>query len=299
MTTEVFEGRITMAKTLPTFDQLLNPLIKALRALGGSGSIQEIYDKVVEVERLSEQVLSQPHGENGDQTEVAYRLAWARSYLKKFGLLENSKRGVWSLTAQAKDVDKVNPQEVVRAVRALSKKGAKTVEQLAPPETPDELLQEEAQEEAWKLKLNSILTKLEPAAFERLAQRVLRELGFIQVDVTGRSGDGGIDGRGIARINGVMSFHVLFQCKRYKGTVGPGEIRDFRGAMVGRADKGLFITTGVFTPAAVKEATRDGAPPIDLIDGEEFAVQLKELGLGVRKELIETIKIDEKWFEGV
>lgn len=289
-----------MAKTLPTFDQLLNPLIKALRALGGSGSIQEIYDKVVEVERLSEQVLSQPHGESGDQTEVAYRLAWARSYLKKFGLLENSKRGVWSLTAQAKDLDKVNPQEVVRAVRALSKKaGGKTVDQLAPPETPDQLLQEEAQEEAWKLKLNNILTKLEPAAFERLTQRMLRELGFIQVDVTGRSGDGGIDGRGIARINGVMSFHVLFQCKRYKGTVGPGEIRDFRGAMVGRADKGLFITTGVFTPAAVKEATRDGAPPIDLIDGEQFAEQLKELGLGVQKELIEIIKIDGKWFEGV
>jgi restriction system protein len=289
-----------MAKTLPTFDQLLNPLIKALRALGGSGSIQEIYDKVVEIERLTELVLSQPHGENGNQTEVAYRLAWARSYLKKFGLLENSKRGVWSLTAQAKDLDKVNPQEVVKAVRALSKKGgAKTAEHLAPPETPDDLLQEEAQEEAWKLKLNSILTKLDPGAFERLAQRMLRELGFIQVDVTGRSGDGGIDGRGIARINGVMSFHVLFQCKRYKGSVGPGEIRDFRGAMVGRADKGLFITTGVFTPAAVKEATRDGAPPIDLIDGEEFAEQLKELGLGVRKELIETIKIDEKWFEGV
>ena len=289
-----------MAKTLPTFDQLLNPLIKALRDLGGSGSIQEIYDRVVEVDQLPEAVLSKPHGENSDQTEVAYRLAWARSYLKKFGLLENSKRGVWSLTAQAKDLDKVNPQEVVRAVRALSKKGAsKAAEQLSPPETPDELLQEEAQEEAWKLKLNGVLTKLEPGAFERLAQRMLRELGFIQVDVTGRSGDGGIDGRGIARINSVMSFHVLFQCKRYKGSVGPGEIRDFRGAMVGRADKGLFITTGVFTPAAVKEATRDGAPPIDLIDGREFAEQLKELGLGVRKELVETIKIDEKWFEGV
>jgi restriction system protein len=245
-------------------------------------------------------VLSQPHGENSDQTEVAYRLAWARSYLKKFGLLENSKRGVWSLTAQAKDLDKVNPQEVVRAVRAMSKKsGPKTTEQLAPREIPEELLQEEAQEEAWKLKLNGILTKLEPGAFERLAQRMLRELGFTQVEVTGRSGDGGIDGRGIARINGVMSFHVLFQCKRYKGTVGPGEIRDFRGAMVGRADKGLFITTGAFTPAAVKEATRDGAPPIDLIDGEEFAEQLKELGLGVKKELVETIKVDETWFQGV
>lgn len=289
-----------MAKTLPTFDELFNPLIRALRALGGSGSIQELYEKVIELERLPEAVLSQTHNDNSDQTEVFYRLAWARSYLKKFGLLENSKRGVWSLTARAKELEKVNPVEVVRFVKALNRKsGAKTAEPHARREIPEELLEEEAQEEAWKLTLSGVLSKLAPAAFERLAQRMLRELGFTQVDVTGRSGDGGIDGRGIARINGVMSFHVLFQCKRYKGTVGPGEIRDFRGAMVGRADKGLFITTGIFTPAAVKEATRDGAPPIDLMDGEEFAEQLKELGLGVRKEMIEAITVDEAWFDGV
>jgi len=295
----LFGGR-KMAKTLPTFDELLNPLIRAIRALGGSGSIQELYDKVVELEQLPEAVLAQTHTENGDQTEVAYRLAWARSYLKKFGLLDNSKRGVWSLTAQAKDLDKVNSAEVVRFVRALSKKnGTKKAESLTSQEIPDDLLKEEAQEEAWKMKLSAVLTSLAPAAFERLAQRMLRELGFTQVEVTGRIGDGGIDGRGIARVNGVMSFHVLFQCKRYKGSVGSGEIRDFRGAMVGRADKGLFITTGVFTPAAVKEATRDGAPPIDLIDGEMFGEQLKELGLGVQKELVENIKIDDKWFKGI
>jgi restriction system protein len=140
---------------------------------------------------------------------------------------------------------------------------------------------------------------LTPAAFERLVQRVLRESGFIRVEVTGRTGDGGIDGRGIARIHGLMSFHVLFQCKRYKGSVGPGEIRDFRGAMVGRADKGMFITTGTFTPAAVKEATRDGAPPIDLLDGNEFADKLKELKLGVRTESVEVVSIEDQWFENV
>jgi restriction system protein len=134
-----------MAKNFPTFDQLMNPLIEALRALGGSGSIQEIYDKVVELERLPETVLSQQHNENSDQTEVAYRLAWARTYLKNFGLLENSKRGVWSLTSQAKDITKVNSQEVVRAVRALSKKnGAKAHEQPASQDIPEELLQQEA-----------------------------------------------------------------------------------------------------------------------------------------------------------
>ncbi len=96
-----------------------------------------------------------------------------------------------------------------------------------------------------------------------------------------------------------MSFHVLFQCKKYKGTVSAGEIRDFRGAMVGRADKGLFITTGMFSPAAVKEATRDGAPPIDLVDGDELAGKLKELGLGIKRELVEAVHVDEGWFDNL
>jgi restriction system protein len=283
-----------MAAKLPTFDRLMNPLLRALRALGGSGSIEEIYDKVVELEKLPEEVLAQVHdAEHSTQSEVGYRLAWARTYLKKYGFLENSTRGVWSLGAKAKDIEEVDPQEVVRTVRAQDKREAPhKADETVPAEVPDE--------EQWKQHLHMILTqKLAPAAFERLVQRLLRESGFTQVEVTGRSGDGGIDGRGIARIHGFMSFHVLFQCKRYKGSVGSGEIRDFRGAMVGRADKGLFITTGTFSPAAVREATRDGAPPIDLVDGVELAAKLKELGLGVRREMIENITVDEQWFASV
>jgi len=139
----------------------------------------------------------------------------------------------------------------------------------------------------------------ESGIIERLVQRVLRESGFTQLEVTGRTGDGGIDGRGIARIAGLMSFHVLFQCKRYKGSVSAGEMRDFRGAMMGRTDKGLFITTGTFTPAAVREATRDGAPPIDLLDGNEFAEKLKELSLGVTTETVQVYTVDETWFANI
>jgi restriction system protein len=128
---------------------------------------------------------------------------------------------------------------------------------------------------------------------------VLRESGFTQVEVTGRTGDGGIDGRGIARIHGLMSFHVLFQCKRYKGSVSASDIRDFRGAMMGRADKGLFITTGTFAPAAVKEVTRDGAPPIDMLDGDDFAEKLKELGIGVSTKTVEVYTVDENWFSNI
>lgn len=283
-----------MPRKMPTYDQLFNPLLRALKALGGSGSIEEIYDKVVDLEKLPEDIISQLHdAEKSSLTEVGYRLAWARTYLKKYGLLENSSRGIWSVTAKAADVKEVLPAEVVKFVRATLKNTSETLElEAAPPDIQQEL--------DWQQQLHGILTKkLSPAAFERLVQRVLREAGFTQVEVTGRSGDGGIDGKGIARIHGLMSFHVLFQCKRYSGSVGPGEIRDFRGAMVGRADKGLFITTGTFTPAAVREATRDGAPPIDLVDGTEFANKLRELRVGITTQTVELVQVDEAWFDTV
>jgi len=284
-----------MAVRVPSFDQLMHPLLRALQELGGSGSIEEIYDKVVELEKFPDDILTQLHDpEKSNQTEVAYRLAWARTYLKKFGLLENSTRGIWSLNQKAKELRNFDPQKVVQFVRALDRKEK---ESKSSDDAGDSHAAGVFEEQEWKQQLHIILTqKLSPAGFERLVQRVLRESGFTQVEVTGRSGDGGIDGRGIARINGLMSFHVLFQCKRYKGSVGAGEIRDFRGAMMGRADKGLFITTGTFSPAAVKEATRDGAPPIDLLDGTEFSEKLKELGIGVSTKTVQVYSVDEAWF---
>ena len=147
--------------------------------------------------------------------------------------------------------------------------------------------------------MHRVLPAMSPAAFERLIQRMLRESGFTHVQVTGKSGDGGIDGIGIARVSGLLSFHVLFQCKRYQGAFSPSQIRDFRGAMQGRTDKGLFITTGTFTREAIKEATRDGAPPIDLIDGEQLVLRLKDLSLGVRIQMVESIEVDPAWFAGI
>ena len=282
-------------KKLPSFDDLMLPLIKALNALGGSGSVEEIYSKVVELTGFTDEILAQFHDpEKSSLTEVGYRLAWARTYLKKYGFLENSSRGIWALTDKARASLEFNQKEIVNFVRALDKPQHTKIT------SQDNTGLELNEEQGWKEQLSIVLTqKLDPSAFERLVQRLLRESGFIQVEVTGRTGDGGIDGKGIAKIHGFMSFHVLFQCKRYKGSVGSSEIRDFRGAMVGRADKGLFITTGTFTPAAIKEATRDGAPPIDLVDGDELAEKLKEFELGLKRELVEKVVVDEKWFEGI
>jgi restriction system protein len=259
--------------SVPPFENLMNPTINALKSLGGSGTIEEIYTKVVEILNLSDKQIEVLHNpEKDSRTEIEYRLAWARTYLKNYGIIENSSRGVWALSGKGKSSKQINPQEVIRFVK--QKKEVKIAK--------NEEVNEPISYDLWRGELANTLLTVEPSAFERLVQRLLRESGFIQVQVTGRSGDGGIDGKGIMRLAGLMSFHVIFQCKRYKGSIGASQVRDFRGAMVGRADKGLLITTGNFTKDAIREATRDGAPAIDLIDGDQLIEKLKELNLGIQ-----------------
>ncbi|MEZ4884490.1 MAG: restriction endonuclease [Chitinophagales bacterium] len=285
---------------VPSYDKLLMPTLKALKELGGSGSIEEINEQVYEIIELSEDILQMPHDDNGVQTEIEYRLAWARTYLKKYGLINNSSRGIWAIIDAEIDIKNLTSNEIVRAVRASSKKKLSENKPLKDHKKVENEIEEDLEEEIeWKEELLDVLQNIDPSAFERLCQRLLRESGFTQVEVTGKVGDGGIDGKGIVRISGFLSFHVIFQCKRYKGSITSSQIRDFRGAMQGRADKGLFITTGVFTRDAIKEATRDGAPPIDLIEGELLCEKLKEFGLGVKTELIEKITITEDWFKKI
>jgi restriction system protein len=285
---------------VPSFDQLMNPLLKALKDLGGSGSIDEIYEKVSQNTGLSNEILGILHNpEKSNKTEIEYRLAWTRTYLKNYGILEKSRRGVWAIASDKRHISEVDPKEVVRAVRSLAR--GEKAEKLIEEDSGDPIIPTPVSEPlSWRAQLHLILTKeLDPSAFERLIQRLLRESGFVQVEVTGRTGDGGIDGKGIARIHGLLSFHVVFQCKRYTGAVSAPDIRDFRGAMVGRADKGLFVTTGTFTRDAIKEALRDGAPPIDLVDGDQLAVKLKELSLGVRTQQVEKIIVEHDWFKTI
>lgn len=274
--------------SIPTYDDLFNPVLQALHNLGGSGSNSEIDEKVAEILNLTEDEINEIH--RGNRTKLSYRLAWSRNYLKRFGLLENSSRGVWALTPKGKDTQSVDKKEVNKVVKSLDQLDSieSEVAEGKDPENVSKLWQEEL--------LENIMT-LTPEAFERLCQRILRESGFVQVEVTGRSGDGGIDGRGIIKMGGLLSFHIIFQCKRYSGSVPSKEIRDFRGAMVGRADKGLFITTGTFTRDSKAEASRDGAPPIDLIDGDELVEKMKELELGVNIKKQEVVEIDKDWFK--
>ncbi len=271
---------------IPKRSDLFEPTINALRNLNGSGSISEINNEIFRIMNVPDDVIAIRRKSNDkrayNESAFEYELAWVRTILKKKGIIEKSSRGIWALT----DFSDTSDQPLVESLE-------KEKSNLPVEETPDE-------EYEWKNELLKILTEeISPAEFERLIQRVLRETGFVQVEVTGRSGDGGIDGRGIARINGILSFHILFQCKRYKGSVGSKEIRDFRGAMVGRTDKGLFVTTGTFTRDAIGEATRDGAPAIDLVDGDKLADKLHELKLGLKTVLIEKTEIDREWFKGL
>jgi restriction system protein len=275
---------------VPTFDELFNPLLKALNNLGGSASIPEQEAEVAKILKLSEKDVSEIH--RGNTTKLSYRLAWARNYLKRYGILANSQRGIWSLTTDGLNAKLVDKEEVKRSVRAQD------TDNRAKKETTEQLEDEEVTE-SWEDDLLEIIKKIKPDAFERLCQRLLRESGFIQVEITGRSGDGGVDGKGVVRIGGILSFHVVFQCKRYKGSVSPSVVRDFRGAFVGRADKGLIITTGIFTRDARIEAQRDGTTPIDLIDGEDLVEKLKQLGIGVQvnEKVVEEVVIQRDYFE--
>ena len=282
---------------VPSFDELMWPTLEALRAMGRSATNEELLAKIIELEAYPPYVQAFQHSDNR-QTKLNYNLAWAKTYLKKVGAMDNSSRGIWSLT---KVGEQLTPEEVLLVPARVRKQvfdGKRPKELANPEENPAAVVEAEeleATEPPWKDQLLTVLRGIAPDAFERLAQRLLREAGFLKVEVTGRSGDGGIDGIGVLRVN-LLSFQVLFQCKRYQGSVGSGAIRDFRGAMVGRSDKGLIITTGTFTSDAKREATRDGAPAIDLIDGDQLCDLLKQLKLGIRTELVEKMTVEPDWF---
>lgn len=280
---------------IPKFEELFNPVLDVLRMLGGSASIHELETKVAELLNLPNEVANLPHSDEDIRSEFEYRLAWARTYLKTIGLITNSERGVWSITPEGYKTKNADPSKITREAKKISLNKNKEKKSLV---TDDIRLNGNIQEEEsaeWKNVAMRCLLAMHPTKFEMLCQRLLREAGFVKVEVTGKSGDGGIDGKGVIQF-GLLSFQVVFQCKRYQGNVSSGVIRDFRGAMAGRAEKGLIITTGNFTNDARQEATRSGATPIDLIDGDSLLDLLKKYNLGIKAGNIESVNVDQAWF---
>jgi len=283
-----------MSLKMPTPNQLVWPVLEAVRALGGSAHISEISTQVAKQQGFPEELLDIMHKPGSPQTEIDYRLAWARTQLKGIGALVNSSRGVWAITELGlkltrDQVEKPDKQSIQPPMPDDPK---------SPPTDPGDPSGPGDDPDRWRSELLERLLEMSPDAFERLTQRLLREAGFRNVEVLGRSGDGGIDGMGVYRLS-LVSFPTFFQCKRFRSSVSSGAVRDFRGAMSGRGDKGLLITTGSFTRSAREEATRDGAPPVDLVSGDELCDLLKEYRLGVKVEqrVIEDIEIEPKFFD--
>ncbi len=289
-------------ESLPNLPGMMIAVIEALKDLGGSATIQELDERVVELEGVTEIEQSFQMKGSDNRPRVNYYLAWARTYLRRGGAIENSARGVWALTDQGQGILSVKETQAIYDQVGLEEREKARLKRLAQKNAapPIEELEDQGpgDEEDWKGKLLTVLGAMNPSAFERLSQRLLREAGFTKVEVRGKSNDGGIDGLGVLRVN-LVSFQVYFQCKRWIGSVGSKEIRDFRGAVQGRADKGLFITTGHFTSQASDEATRDGAIAIDLIDGDRLCDLLKENKLGVSTQMIERVHVDADWFKSV
>lgn len=275
---------------IPTYAQLIENTFIALKELGGSGKNTEINDKVAQLMNLPDDVLDVPHLNSSSMSEVNYRCAWARTLLKNHGAIENSARSVWAITAAFASVETVDGDYIEKNCKKLSQtKNAPAEVQMenAGVEIPEEV-------RSWRSKLQDVIQNMDPYGFERLTQRLLRECGFTQVEVTKKSGDGGIDGTGKLKINGIFSFNIAFQCKRYHGVVGASDIRDFRGSLTTNIEKGVFISTGSFSKAAIEEAAAPGKQQIDLIDGEEFITKLAEFGIGVHE--IKDYEIDEDYF---
>ena len=282
------------------FATYMNPVIAALKKLGGSAHANEVCSTIAEDLNLPDEVLNKTL-KNG-VSRYENQVHWARFYLAKTGYIGSSKRGVWALTEKGQNVHELTEDQIKEIIQEVQLKTAKhKTEGMSEAEKPQETI--EVDEETppddsnldYKDQLLHILKSLPPSGFERVCQRLLREAGFEKVTVTGRSGDGGIDGHGVLQINPFVSFQVLFQCKRYDGSVSSPQIRDFRGAMMGRAEKGIILTTGSFTADAKREAIRDGVQPIELVDGKKLIEMFEKLELGVKPRT--TYDIDESFFE--
>ncbi|WFR71902.1 restriction endonuclease [Prescottella defluvii] len=303
--------QVTLIAQLPPYTELLWPTLQALIALGGSASNNELDGAVVEREGWSPDVQGILHGD-GPGTEVEYRLAWARTYLKGMGLLANSRRAVWSVTKRGREVTEGDIRPLLATFTADKRRQRQNRKANTPGAQVLPLSGSNAAAESdasygesgdaveWKSALLDSILRMSSTAFERLTQRLLREAGFSTATITGRGSDGGIDGIGMCQIS-LLSFPVAFHCKRVSGSVGASAVRDLRGAMAGRGEKGLLITTGTFTSEARAESRRDGAPPVDLIDGDRLCGLLKEHALGVRTttRVVEDVTVQADFFAGL
>lgn len=293
--TESPKGKAKQAE----FVRWFGPLLDALRDLGGSAAPREALDRIALAERVPESARNEVL--KSGQERFYNQVHWARQYLVWEGLIDSSRRGIWSLTPLGRTARLTLDQSrdiFLRQVRqqALLRKGSADKGPITQTEkNVATALAPQADEDLGVESFLALLRGLSASGFEHLCMRLLREAGFERVQVTGRSGDGGIDGVGVLQINRLVSFNVVFQCKKWGQAVPPKEIRDLRGAMAGRAEKGILLTTSTFSTQARAEAERAGAVPVELVDGEKLFEMFKSFELGLKPRTV--FDIDFSFFE--
>ncbi len=284
----------TKKKSQAEFTKWFGPLLDALRDLGDSGKPKEVSSKIAENLNLSDSILDETL--NSGTNKFHNQVAWARQYLVWEGLLDSSKHGTWKLTEKGKNTKLTDNES-----RELFLKWVEIHAKARKAKSKEKMIEEQEDSSPSNFEMDSnadllsVLKNLSPYGFEKLCRELLREHGFENVVVTGGSHDGGIDGYGTLEMNPFVSFKVLFQAKRYKGSVSRAQVGDFRNAMIGRAEKGIILTTGTFTNEAIKEANRDGAPQIELVDGEKLVAMFERVELGLIPKTI--YEIDFNYFK--
>jgi len=277
----------------PQFLQYVIPILNILQSNGGAGNSSSVIDRVIEDLGIKEEDLAETTS-NG-QSRIRNHIQWARFYLFKGGLIDNAQRGIWRLTKEGLE-SKVTEADVYKMFKSVQEKVGKSKTEKVDPKNKTEFDDSTTEDEEHSGELLNLIKNLSPSGFEKLCKRLLTEIGIHDIVVTGGTGDQGIDGAGLVKLNDVVSLNLVFQCKRYKDTIAPHHVRDFRGAMQGRGEKGLIISTGRFTKEAKNEANRDGVTPIELIDGERLVELFEKYSLGLKP--VTVYEIDFDFFKG-
>ena len=280
----------------PEFLKYVNPVLTTLQANGGAGNSSNVIEQIIEQLGITDEELEEATS-NG-QSRIRNQIQWARFYLFKSGLIDNAQRGIWRLTNEGleKNLSDEDVYTLFKGVQESVKKSPTDSPKKVDKKSEEKFEETATEDEEHTIGLLNIIQNLPAAGFEKLCKRLLTEIGINDITITGGSGDQGIDGKGLVKLNDVVSLNIVFQCKRYKETVSPHHVRDFRGAMQGRGEKGLIITTGRFTKEAKNEANRDGVTPIELIDGDRLVELFEKHHLGLKPVIV--FEIDHEFFKG-
>ena len=176
--------RQSIDKRIPRYSDLIEPTFIVLQKLGGSGNNEDILNGIISYLNLDSDVVDISHKGSSSLTELSYQAAWARTYLRMYGVIQNSSRCIWAVTPEYAKTETVNAKEIISSIHRGAKTGNSSSAAPSKISISNDNLEEPQEVQPWRKQLSQILQTMDPYGFERLAQRVLRECGFSHVTVT-------------------------------------------------------------------------------------------------------------------